>query len=221
MEPQMDSIKIKDKTYDVDEFGFLRNPDDWDEDFAIGIAGSLQIKGLSDEHWKIINFTRTRYEKTNTCPVIYDTCKYYNISLSKLKTLFPTGYQRGACKLAGITYLDGFLNYHYLDKVLNKDKPYSEDKTYLVSAMGFLIDPAEWDESFAVNKAIELKMPNVLTEKHWEIIYYLRDNFEKYNNIPTVFEAVEDNNIDLADLETLFPDGYHRGAVKLAGLRIR
>ena len=29
------------------------------------------------------------------------------------------------------------------------------------------------------------------------------------------------NLIDLDELQKLFPDGYHRGAVKIAGLRVR
>ena len=37
--------------------------------------------------------------------------------------------------------------------------------------------------------------------------------------VPTVYEACADNGLELEDLEQLFSDGYHRGAVKLAGLR--
>ena len=34
-------------------------------------------------------------------------------------------------------------------------------------------------------------------------------------------ETCEANDIDIDELEQLFPDGYHRGAVKIAGLRLR
>ena len=34
-------------------------------------------------------------------------------------------------------------------------------------------------------------------------------------------EGEKDNTIDLDEIETLFTDGYHRGAVKIAGLRVR
>jgi tRNA 2-thiouridine synthesizing protein E len=66
-----------------------------------------------------------------------------------------------------------------------------------------------------------MKMPQILGEEHWRIIHYLRKSYRKNKTIPTVFETCKDNRIDLADLERLFPDGYHRGAVKIAGLRVR
>ena len=59
-----------------------------------------------------------------------------------------------------------------------------------------------------------------LTDKHWQIINFLRKSFEKNNMVPTIYETCEANGIDLEELEKLFPDGYHRGAVKIAGLRV-
>lgn len=83
------------------------------------------------------------------------------------------------------------------------------------------MDSGQWDEMYAVYKAHELKMPKVLGEDHWRIIRFLRENHKKKGIIPTVYETCVENNMDLDDLERLFPDGYHRGAVKLAGLRVR
>jgi tRNA 2-thiouridine synthesizing protein E len=34
-------------------------------------------------------------------------------------------------------------------------------------------------------------------------------------------ETCEANSIEIDEFATLFPDGYHRGAVKIAGLRLR
>ncbi len=77
----------------------------------------------------------------------------------------------------------------------------------------------EWDEDFAINKSIELKMPESLTDQHWKIIRFLRKRFQETGSVPTVYEACESNQIEIEDLERLFPDGYHRGAVKVSGLR--
>jgi sulfur relay (sulfurtransferase) DsrC/TusE family protein len=38
--------------------------------------------------------------------------------------------------------------------------------------------------------------------------------------VPTVYETFVANSLELEDLERLFPDGYQRDAVKLAGLRV-
>jgi tRNA 2-thiouridine synthesizing protein E len=59
-----------------------------------------------------------------------------------------------------------------------------------------------------------------LTDRHWKIIKYLRDRFQKTQEVPTIYETCEANQITIEELEYLFPDGYHRGAVKLAGLRM-
>jgi tRNA 2-thiouridine synthesizing protein E len=66
-----------------------------------------------------------------------------------------------------------------------------------------------------------MKMREGLTDKHWRIIRFLREHFRKNSVVPTLFETCEMNQIELDELETLFPDGYHRGAVKIAGLRAR
>jgi tRNA 2-thiouridine synthesizing protein E len=95
------------------------------------------------------------------------------------------------------------------------------EKTYVVDARGFLADPRTWDEDYARCKAEELGMWRGLTEQHWKIIRFLRDQFERNGTVPTIYETCEANNVELEDLEHLFPTGYHRGAVKLAGLRVR
>ena len=96
------------------------------------------------------------------------------------------------------------------------------DKTYTVDVRGFLVNPEEWDEYYAVYKAYDMKINSEgkLTDKHWAIIDYLRKKYKKDKNVPTIYETCEANQIDIPELEKLFPDGYHRGAVKIAGLRI-
>jgi tRNA 2-thiouridine synthesizing protein E len=59
-----------------------------------------------------------------------------------------------------------------------------------------------------------------LTPNHWRVIRYLRQHYDERHEVPTVFQACEDNGLELEELERLFPGGYHRGAVKLAGLHV-
>jgi len=217
----MKNFVYQGKKYKVDPRGYLIDPDEWDENFAEGMAPKVGItNGLTLEHWKVIRFIRNSFEKMNLCPLVYVACRQNNLGLGDMKRLFPTGYHRGACKLAGISYRQGFFQKYWLEKNL----PYHEQsyklKVYRVDAQGFLVDPTDWDENFALNKAYELKMPQLLTEDHWKIIYHLRQNFDHAGAVPTVFEACQGLKLDLAELEKLFPDGYHRGAVKIAGLRL-
>ena len=61
----------------------------------------------------------------------------------------------------------------------------------------------------------------MLTNKHWGVIRFLRQSYMENGQVPTVFETCERCGLEIEDLERLFPDGYHRGAVKIAGLRVR
>lgn len=224
----MKVFSYNDKNYNVDDDDFLCDYEKWDEDFANGLSLKLNIiSGLSDKHWEVINYIREQFKKTGDCPLVYQTCKANGLSTKSFKLLFPTGYLRGACKLAGITYRDRIINYYgesvHFDEITTEERAKQEQikkKVYRVDIFGFLVDPNEWDETYAVYKAAELKMTRGLTEKHWNIIKYLRNIFEKEKKIPNVFNCCDDNEIEIEDMEKLFPDGYHRGALKIAGLRV-
>lgn len=210
------------KQYKVDSHGFLINPEDWDEDFAIGMSESVKIVGgLTDAHWRVIRFIRNEFDRMNVCPLVYVACKKNDLGLGDLQKLFPTGYLRGACKLAGITFREGMFQHYWIEENITHHEYIYESKTYNVDYQGFLTDPNQWDERFALLKAYELKMPEYLTEEHWQIIYYLRKKFVETGAVPTIYETCADNRLNLDRFQQLFPDGYHRGAVKIAGLHVR
>jgi len=212
----MQVLTFAGRTYAVDPVDFLMDSRDWDETFAEGLAPGLGISGgLTPEHWAVIRFIREAHARTGRCPLVYQTCKACSLSLKGLHDLFPSGYLRGACKLAGVTYKEGFVGG---DTGRGSDK---EEKIYRVDVRGFLVDPEEWDEAFALRMAQDMKMEGGLTERRWEIIRYLRERFKTTGSVPTVYEACDARRASLEELERLFPDGYHRGAVKLAGLRVR
>jgi TusE/DsrC/DsvC family sulfur relay protein len=219
----MGMFTADDKTYEVDDRGFLVDTAHWTEGFAEGMASQLKIPGpLTTEHWNIIRYIRGTYDETGVCPTVYDTCRMNGLRLKDLRSLFPTGYVRGACLLAGITYRESHHGYAYqLDAAVDLNT-ISVSKTYETDVRGFLVYPDEWDEYFAAFRAHDMKIPGgKLTDRHWQIIRYLRKIHESEQRIPTVYETCEANDMELDELEQLFPDGYHRGAVKIAGLRLR
>lgn len=218
----MSTLTFKGKKYEVDALGYLLNFRGWDEDFAEGTAPGVMIRdGLTKEHWDIIYFIRDTVEQLGRCPLVYQTYKMSGLPLKRIQELFPTGYLRGACKLAGVTYKEAYIGKAGVPGCKDDVAPGREEKTYRVDIRGFLIDSDSWDTQYAIFKASEMGMAEPLTDRHWKIIYYLRNSYEKNNEIPTVYQTCEDNNIDLEELEKLFPHGYHRGAVKIAGLRVR
>jgi tRNA 2-thiouridine synthesizing protein E len=110
----MSAVKYKGKTYEVDEMGFLLDHHQWDENFAEGAAAFNDIpEGLSKRHWKVIYFIRDTFDEQGRCPLVYETCHANNLKMKDLGELFPSGYLRGACKLAGVTYREGYVKYSW------------------------------------------------------------------------------------------------------------
>ena len=217
----MATFEFANKQYAIDSDEFLADFSAWDENFARGIAPKVGIiSGLSEDHWRVIHFIRGQYQKTGKCPLVYETARMNRLHLQELKKLFPAGYLRGACKLAGITYKEGYLEQSWVEDFAEQVATAAEGKTYEVNLRGFLVNPSQWDKRYALYRAWEMKMPK-LTDQHWKVLEFLRESFAKNNIVPTVYETCEANHLELEDLQRLFPDGYHRGAIKLAGLRVR
>lgn len=214
------TITFNGKSYEVDNRGFLLDPAEWDEDFARCTAPEVGIlEGLTEAHWRVIKFIRNTFETMESCPLIYVACKQNELGLGELKKLFPTGYLRGVCKLAGVTYRQGYLHHVWQEHNYVHHQAVYEKKSYETDEFGFLKNPDDWDEKFAVQTAYELHMSDYLTKDHWMIVNFLRERYESTNTVPTVYETCEANRIDLNQLQELFPNGYHRGAVKIAGLQ--
>ncbi len=220
----MEAYAYSGRSCAVDEQGFLVQHEDWDEEFAEAMAEEVGIHGgLTEEHWKVIRYIREQFSREGECPTVHKTCRASKLFLRDLRRLFPAGYLRGACKLSGITSNDRIVNYYGEEQGLGKGAfahSLKNEKTYRVDVHGFLVHSAGWDREFASRLAHDMKVPGGLGEAHWKVIHFLRERFEKTGKIPTVYETCEENRLEVEDLEQLFPDGYHRGAVKLAGLRL-
>lgn len=221
----MAMLTIRGKTYEVDDLGYLLDHRQWTEDFAAHMAPQFGVTGgLTERHLQVLRFLRQALEATGRCPLIYQTCRQNGLKLRDLKELFPTGYWRGACKLAGLDPRAEYMRHETFLPIgaePSAGRPPVAEKIYRVDVRGFLADPAEWDMDYALHKAQEMKMPAGLTHRHWQVLNFLRDRFAATGKVPSVFETCEAHGLEIDELASLFPDGYQRGAVKLAGLRLR
>lgn len=183
--------------------------------------GQKVRKNLTAEHWDAIIFLRQSYINSGICPTFFAVCKASNLRPWEIKALFPPGYHRGLCRIAGVHYrTGGFADDKHLREAAADLEALSGDKHCKVDVRGFLIDPDSWDPHYALHLALEMKIPDGrLNEEHWRVIDYLRDVFQAQQRIATIHEACEGGDLDLDVLERLFPDGYHRRALKIAGLR--
>ena len=164
-------LKRKGKAYELDADGFLRNPKKWDPDMAEGLALEMGIDGgLTREHYDVIHFIRRELDRTGKCPNLFEACRANNLQRAELKRLFPYGYMRGACKLAGVSYKEAYLGASYLEHSAKALHEVAQRQEYRVDVRGFLIDPDEWDEHYAAHRAYDMKISGgQLGRKHWEI----------------------------------------------------
>lgn len=204
-----------DRTYTLDRQGFLDPPDQWDEIFAEGMARMQGIYGgLTDEQWSFIRYLRQKFLEEETVPVVVLACADNGLRLSDLRFLFPTGYHRGACRIAGINY-----EFMYQTNIwLTYETSTLLKEEFTLSPRGFLADFEQWNERFAHHIIREWELSQGLTERHLEIIAYLREFYARTRNIPTIIETCRENDLDLEEFRELFPDGYRRGACRIAGL---
>lgn len=222
----MKTFSFNSKAFEVDGENFLTDHETWDKEFAVGMAHELGMNdNLSEQHWKVIHCIRDAFSRTGERPLLYETCKLMGLKSKTLRQLFPTGYLRGACLLAGIGYqgpwqdANGFKIPEPRDeKPPQKAGFIMQDKVYKIDIFGFLIDSNDWDEDYALIRAYEMKIITGLTPKHLQIIYFLRDSYKLNRHVPTIYDCCEANEMDIEDIEELFPGGYHRCAIKIAGL---
>ena len=95
-------------TVPVDDEGYLVDPADWNEALAETLARQERIV-LSDAHWAVIRYVRQYYEERGIIPdarhVIKHLAAYRGAASqgrNELFGLFPYGYVKQACRIAGM-----------------------------------------------------------------------------------------------------------------------
>jgi TusE/DsrC/DsvC family sulfur relay protein len=92
-----------------DAEGYLFEPDNWDESIAAVIAREEGIK-LNDSYWQALHFMRKYYLENNIAPDVRHLITYMKTETGCSKKeakklvfdLFPYGYVKQACKIAGM-----------------------------------------------------------------------------------------------------------------------
>lgn len=99
MEPVMDLPRI-------DEEGYIVEPGEWNEVLAEHFARNENIQ-LTPAHWDVIRFMRSYYEEHQVAPDARFVIKHLaenmgSAARNELFRLFPYGYVKQACKIAGM-----------------------------------------------------------------------------------------------------------------------
>ena len=98
----MPTYQCEGKVYEVDEDGFLQDPNLWNDEVARDFMSTEGISELTDDHWKVIHYIRNYYLQFGIAPMVRKVCKQTGFTLKEIYNLFPSGPAKGACKLAGL-----------------------------------------------------------------------------------------------------------------------
>ena len=87
---------------EVDEDGFIQEPEKWSHGVAEDLAKAENAFPMSEEHWKLVHYLRDYYLKFGIAPPVRMVVKQTGLDLKKIYQLFPGGPAKGACKVAGL-----------------------------------------------------------------------------------------------------------------------
>ncbi len=71
----MSMVELGGKQVEIDEDGFIQDPDVWDEAVAKDLAKTEGVDELTETHWKLVNYLRDYYLEYNMAPMIRKLCK--------------------------------------------------------------------------------------------------------------------------------------------------
>lgn len=91
---------------DIDEEGYLIDPFTWNEEIARKFATQENVE-LTENHWDAIKFMREYYAEHLIAPDVRHVTKHLAERLGPesrnvIFELFPYGYVKQACKIAGM-----------------------------------------------------------------------------------------------------------------------
>jgi dissimilatory sulfite reductase related protein len=96
----MTTIELTGVERDAD--GFLRDPQQWNEQIAAELAQEAGIAELTPRHWQVVRYMREAYLATGESPSIRTLGKASGVPIKELYELFPKGPAKLAAKIGGI-----------------------------------------------------------------------------------------------------------------------
>ena len=91
------------------------------------------------------------------------------------------------------------------------------DLTVSFDAEGFMTDPNEWTPEIAAVLATEEGIDE-LTEQHWVVINFVRDEYAKNGQSPTLRAIGKRSGVNTKELYALYPKGPAKKVARIAGL---
>ncbi|HMD89473.1 MAG TPA: TusE/DsrC/DsvC family sulfur relay protein [Anaerolineaceae bacterium] len=98
---------IAGKTVQVNEEGFMTNPNEWTKEMAVELAVEEGIGELTPEHWKVIEFCRKSGMASGKAPTLRTITSGAGVTTKEMFALFPKGPAKKVARISGLGKPEG------------------------------------------------------------------------------------------------------------------
>ncbi len=98
----MSTREIAGKVVEFDEDGFMTNPTDWTKEIATELANEIGITELTEDHWRVIEFSRSDFQTKGEAPGLRRITKVGGVPTKALYKLFPKGPAKKVALVSGL-----------------------------------------------------------------------------------------------------------------------
>lgn len=103
----MATREIAGSTVQVNDEGFMTNPNEWNKDIAQALAIEEGVGELTPAHWKVIDFCRKDAGSAGKAPTLRRITTAAGVPTKELYTLFPKGPAKKVAKISGLGKPEG------------------------------------------------------------------------------------------------------------------
>jgi TusE/DsrC/DsvC family sulfur relay protein len=97
----IDFTGSENSAFDVDDGGFLKDLDRWEEAFVGCFAAEEGIDVLTPVHWKLIRYARSFFQENEKSPMPHQYSTYARMTVKTIHHFFPKGLM-SIHRLAGL-----------------------------------------------------------------------------------------------------------------------
>ena len=97
----MPTTTIAGATVDVNDEGFMTNPDQWTEEIGAALATAIEVQ-MSDDAWKAIRFMRDDFKAQGETPTIRRMTAVGGFDTKALFAMFPKKPAKKMAYIAGV-----------------------------------------------------------------------------------------------------------------------
>ena len=97
----MPTTTIAGATVDVNDEGFMTNPDQWTEEIGQALAAAIEVE-MNDDAWKAIRFMRDDFASQGETPTIRRMTAVGGFDTKQLFAMFPKKPAKKMAYIAGV-----------------------------------------------------------------------------------------------------------------------